>query len=69
MAIIRSHEKDLSINRRPAEVAAAQAPQGKSLGAGVPPELPVCGQVAAQATDGHPSKGRKGVKKCGKAHQ
>lgn len=46
MAIVRTHGEDLSINGRMAEVAAAQAPQGKSLGAGVPPELPVCGQVA-----------------------
>lgn len=46
MAIVRTHGEDLSINGRTAEVAAAQAPQGKSLGAGVPPELPVCGQVA-----------------------
>ena len=59
--IVRGEEKDLSINGQMAEVAAARAPQGPSSRAGAKPELPVCGQVAAQTKDGSPIQGRKGV--------
>jgi hypothetical protein len=56
LAIIRTHSRDLSINRgseaaNGAKVAAARAAKRQSSDAGAKPEQPVCGQVGTGTGD------------------